>query len=267
MDREKLFEDFFTQCENKSRKEICGQGNPNSNILIVGKEPYPHGNESLNDCLTKNYKECSIPHCFINKKKITAFHDCEKEDINCKIVLEDFNKLTTWKNYQKLIDEIYKEKTFHCNNENILDFERFAYTTELSSQPQRKSNYNLAKGMILKRLEFFKNSRFIQSFPVIILACGPYINNKGEGNERQIDITYGVEYDGDEIGRYSKENRKEYSTGNWFCTHHNKVDTKYFKAGEKLVIHTRQLSGAINKELFRDIANKIHEHLHNYGYL
>ena len=133
--------------------------------------------------------------------------------------------------------------------------------------PRPKSNYNLAKETILKRLDFFKNSDFIQSFPVLILACGPYIKNIGEGENRQIDNTFGVEYDGDEIGRCSKENRKEYNIGNWFYTHHNKIDTKYFKAGEKLVIHTRQLSGAINKELFRDIGKKVHEHLHNYGYL
>ena len=40
MDREKLFEDFLTQCKSKSREEICGQGNPNADILIIGKEPY-----------------------------------------------------------------------------------------------------------------------------------------------------------------------------------------------------------------------------------
>ena len=100
-----------------------------------------------------------------------------------------------------------------------------------------------------------------------MLACGGYVKNQGEGDERQIDITFGVEYDGDEIGRYSKENRKEYSTGNWFYTHHNKVDTKYFKAGEKLVIHTRQLSGAINEELFEDMAVIIREHLQTLGLL
>ena len=39
MDREKvLFEKFLEDCKN--RKECCGQGNPNADILIIGKEPH-----------------------------------------------------------------------------------------------------------------------------------------------------------------------------------------------------------------------------------
>ena len=35
MDREELFEKFL-----EDRKECCGQGNPNADILIIGKEPH-----------------------------------------------------------------------------------------------------------------------------------------------------------------------------------------------------------------------------------
>ena len=49
MDREELFEVFIQEC--KERGEICGQGNPNGNILIIGKEPYSSkGMNSCNDC-------------------------------------------------------------------------------------------------------------------------------------------------------------------------------------------------------------------------
>ena len=37
MDREQLFKDFKEKCVK--RPEICGQGNPNADILIIGKEP------------------------------------------------------------------------------------------------------------------------------------------------------------------------------------------------------------------------------------
>ena len=38
MDRTKLFEEFLAECKN--RKEWSGQGNPNADILIIGKEPH-----------------------------------------------------------------------------------------------------------------------------------------------------------------------------------------------------------------------------------
>jgi len=37
MDREKLFEEFINECE-KEPLTFCGQGNPNADILIIGKE-------------------------------------------------------------------------------------------------------------------------------------------------------------------------------------------------------------------------------------
>ena len=48
MDREKLFKKFLEDCKN--RKEWCGQGNPNADILIIGKEPH-------NDYFVRNNKE------------------------------------------------------------------------------------------------------------------------------------------------------------------------------------------------------------------
>ena len=38
MNREKLYEKFLEDCKN--RKERCGQGNTNADILIIGKEPH-----------------------------------------------------------------------------------------------------------------------------------------------------------------------------------------------------------------------------------
>lgn len=38
MDRKNSFEEFLEDCKN--RREWSGQGNPNADILIIGKEPY-----------------------------------------------------------------------------------------------------------------------------------------------------------------------------------------------------------------------------------
>ena len=81
----------------------------------------------------------------------------------------------------------------------------------------------LSKKMIRDRLEFFKKSSFIQSFPVVILACGPYIRNR---KERQIDNTFGVTF---------RDGQPFSGTGIRFYNHYNENNTK-------LVIHTRQLS-------------------------
>ena len=244
MDKEKLFEDYRRKCVE--REEVCGQGNPNANILIIGKEPYGEAidltreREKYLKHLRKNYENCR-DHCFYRGT-------------------DDFSKLVTWQNYQKLIFAIYKGIEYNEYNKNIIDFERFAYTTELSSVPRPKSNYNLAKEMILKRLDFFKNSGFIQSFPVIILACGPYIKNIGDGENRQIDNTFGVTFRAEKFVTPTTE--KITSPTFRFYTHYNEDDSK-------LVIHNRQLSNfhGNGDQLLKEMATVIRKHLKIEYYL
>jgi hypothetical protein len=206
MDKEKLFEDFKKDC--KGQNEICGQGNPNADILIIGKEPY--GDEITDKEEFRKFLEEKYNHCGVN-----LFN--KEKDYN-------FGKLVTWKNYQKLINSIYGRP----ENKDVIDFENFAYTTELSSMPRKRSNYPKAKDGIIKRLKYFQNSEFIKSFPVIILACGPYIKNN---EDRQIDKYFHVKYDGDETGKYC------FTPTIWFYTHHSDDGSK-----KQLVIHTRQFS-------------------------
>lgn len=260
MKRKTLFNNFIKICEDND--QICGLGNPDAYILLIGQEHFAPGEVNWKSELQKNYAICrgyDSNSDFIKPKG--------DEDANGKLLRRN----PTWCNYQKLLDLIYGRKS---GQPNKLDFERYAFTTELNSIPKSsnktkdKQEKQEVEKRVLERLKLLRESEFInKSFPVVVLACGRYIKNQGEGDERQIDNTFCVEYDGDEIGRYSKENRKEYSIGNWFYTHHNKVDNKYFKAGEKLVIHTRQLSGAINEELYEDMAVIIREHLHTLGLL
>lgn len=224
MDREKLFEEFKSQCKGK---EICGQGNPNADILIIGKEPAGKEFKDTNcqeyfDFLKQKYEE-SGAHCFVEPNHEVCYF--EQKYPKCKEVRKRIATLSeTWKNYQKLINCIYGRP----ENKNVNDFERFAYTTELSSMPRKRSNYPKAKEGIIKRLQYFQNSEFIKSFPVIILACGSYIKNK---EDRQIDKYFHVKYDGDETGKYC------FTPTIWFYTHHSDDGSK-----RQLVIHTRQFS-------------------------
>jgi hypothetical protein len=228
MDRERLFDDFKSQCR---QKEICGQGNPNADILIIGKEPYGDeikDTEKFLEFLETNYNNCGV-HCFQKNKD------------------DNFGKLVTWKNYQKLIYYVYKGIKYDGFDKDIIDFEKHAFTTELSSMPRRKSNYKASKKMIQKRLAFFKESGFIQSFPVVVLACGPYIKNIGDIKNRQIDSTFSVTY---------KDRQAFPGSGIWFYNHYNKDNSK-------LVIHTRQLSNfhGDGNLLIKKMAEVIRKHL------
>ena len=221
MDREKLFEAYLKEC--KEHGEICGQGNPLAKILIVAKEPHDpelQGKE-LMDYISKKWERCRINNP------------------------ERRKDLVTWGFYQELIEKVYKEEyQNNIHDKTVFDFEEYAYTTELSSEPRLRSNYSKAKKNIYKRLKHFSESDFIKDFPVVILACGGYIRN--DDRVRQIDDTFCVEF----------TKREDISKNNWICTHYNKKDRQ-----KQLVIHTRQLSRDVNPELLCRIAEIIREHL------
>lgn len=220
MDREKLFEKFLEDCKN--RKEWCGQGNPNADILIIGQESTDISEEAL-------------------IRKIMLCRD--KKDRDAPRPIDPKNK--TWANYQELLDEIYCRKSEYIDK---WDFEKFVFTTELSSTPRKQRNYKEAKPSIKERIVFFKDSDFIQDFSVIILACGGYIKN--DDKVREIDNTFHVEFC-KEYGSKESKNR--------FWTHIDKKDSR------KLVIHTRQFSNGISKNLIKEMASVIREHLRKLG--
>ena len=223
MDREVLFEEFINECEKNN--QICGQGNPNADILIIGKE----STDTCEDALYQNIERCR------NKMERDALRPIDPN-----------NK--TWANYQNLFDNIYCRKSEFIDK---WDFEKFAFTTELSSIPRKNSKYSEAKPFIQDRLRFFEKSKFIQDFPVIILACGGYIKN--DDKVREIDNTFHVEFC-KEYGSKESKNR--------FWTHIDKKDPR------KLVIHTRQFSlRYIKKEdrvwLIKEMASVIKTHLNH----
>ena len=107
-------------------------------------------------------------------------------------------------------------------------------------------------------MKIFEQSKFIQSFPVIVLACVNYIRNQGEGADRQIDNAFDVEFDGELKGWHKNQKGKL-----WFTTHHSKDK-------RKLVIHTWQFSlRYVNNEdrewLIKEMANVIRDHLSKLG--
>ena len=231
MNREKLFEEFLEKCENN--QQMCGQGNPNANILIIGKESTDTSEALIRD---------KIRLCRDKKNRDAP------RDINPQ------NK--TWVYYQKLLDEIFHRKSDYPDK---WDFEKLAFTTEMNNIPSKHSHPTKEiKDGINKRLEFFKDSRFIQSFPVVILACSDYIRND-ETSGFRINETFNIEFDNKVGEDGSPQGEHKYSKGFWFYTHHSKDK-------QKLVIHTVQLS-QIQDEMIKDMAKVIRDHLQSLVYL
>lgn len=239
MDREKLFDEYIEECMN--RNEWCGQGNPNAHILIIGKEPY-------NNYLITDQGE-------IQRKLQFRYNLCRSR--NYGKGARDNN--STWRNYQKLIEQTFPKKIF---DPKVFSFEECAFTTELNTvfRPQAALDEETIKN-INKRLAFFKDSSFINSFPVIVLACGKFISNNEECGFL-INRTFGVKYDieASSNGKPDGEHNDKYKSGHWFYTHHS-------DNGEKLVIHTRQLSNLFDYSILEDMAKVISAHLTNLGLL
>ena len=211
--------------------KYIGTGNPNSKILIVGKEGSsdkpPVGEICFaNHWLPKIENNESLSFNRVYERKLSEGH--------------------TWSKYQKLHDNIFPEYKAKKEN-NEINFEERIFTTEMNTNRSKNSKEASKAGMQERKNNFFREE-FIQQFPVIILACGSYIKN----NEKvpEINDIFGVTFKPN--GRkYPKDDTPNPQS---FWTHYNSDKTK-------LVIHTRQLSMAVSDDLLIEMANVIKEHL------
>lgn len=226
--------------EGIANNTYIGTGNPNSKILIVGKEGSSKEPTDGEICFAKDW----LPKIENNE---ISFRKLDKRYLVKKHTGEvNSGEGHTWNKYQKLHDNIfteYKEK----REKNEINFEERIFTTEMNTNRSKNSKEASKAGMQERKNNFFREE-FIQQFPVIILACGSYIKN----NEKvpEINDIFGVTFK--PYGRkYPKE---ETPNRQAFWTHYNPDKTK-------LVIHTRQLSSNVSNELLFEMANVIKEHL------
>lgn len=243
MDREKLFLEYLATC--MENLQICGQGNPDADILIIGQEqssdedlsePEKYG-EHLKS-LIRNYDLC-IRENLCNQEKYSSRLRPKVDPRTGKKIAD------TWLNYQKLIASIYPQNQVQSG---YVDFENFAFTTELGNKARKHSvRDSLTMNDIADRLVVLKQSEYIQSFPIVILACSDYIRNNEE--VRDNDKTFHVEF----CKEYGKKESK-----NRFWTHIDKGNPK------RLVIHTRQFSNGISNDMIKCIACVIRTHIDNH---
>jgi len=137
-------------------------------------------------------------------------------------------------NYQKLYNYIFNQP----NNENI-NFHEKVFITEVNSIPSKKTR-NAPNESIPFRKENFLKSKFIQSFPIVIIGGVGYFELTETKNE--IEEIFKVEYAEKRIAGNKQSQRY------WIHWSSDK---------SKLLINTYQLSMCISDVLLQEIAHEI----------
>ncbi len=213
--------------------QYIGYGNPTAKICFVGKETT--GCMPFLQCElgSTNYWLTSLPMFFGRDKS---------DDPNNSIWKEGH----TWNKYQKLYDAIFPERKAMPDT---INFEQSVFITEMSAKPAvttaagRKAD-GFDEQLAHRKQSFFAHPYF-KEFKVIVLACSDYIVNFGD--RREIDTLFDVTFD-------TEDGAHEVGPQNSFWTHHS-------HDGKRLVIHTRQLSGAVSDKLLYEMGKVIREHL------
>lgn len=245
---------------------FVGTGNPNSKVLIVGKEAATNEESTVpierqNTISIQNNSKDWIENIanMVTQESIKPWVydeslDLEKVDNNPLFAFKGCikkNTADTWKKYQKLYDIVFRGE-IDRNNELELDFQKDFFITEMSEIPAKTTNKAQRDPVFKEKLKQRKNtffkSEYIQSFPVVILACSNYIVN--DDKKREIDEIFEVRF------------KEEKGPGNQKFWIHESITDK-----PKLVIHTRQLSNAVEDDLLIGIANEIRNFLKKNDYL
>jgi len=214
--------------------QYVGYGNPNADICFVGKEatgmlPLQCGLGSA------NYWMSSLPMFFDRIKTGNPNDSIWKEG-------------HTWNKYQKLYDAIFPE---NAAKPGTMNFEQHVFVTEMSAMPaaitfEGKNAPNFEEQLALRKQKFFAHPYF-KDFKVIVLACSDYIVNYGD--RREIDSLFDVTFD-------INGGAHEIGPQNAFWVHHS-------ADGNRMVIHTRQLSGAVSDKLLEEMGAVIRQHLNS----
>lgn len=248
---EKLIEELNDKCpSNKPEFKYIGTGNPQANILIIGKEA------AIAKDINREQVKREIASNFEQWKNI-----CKTNKINQSIIpTGDFSNYTplypykgqilkidngcnkgtsrTWYNYQKLVNFIYNEE----NNQNI-DFHEKVFITEANSSPCQKTK-NANTSSIGFRKKILLKSDFIKSFPITLIAGVGYF--KIEAGYNEIEDIFDVHFKEKKLAG-DKESQP-------YWTHINNQESK-------ILINCYQLSINVSDALLKEIASEIRKYL------
>ncbi len=231
--------DFKKLIEQSLRNgQYIGLGNPNSNILFVGKEA---GIDSNQDEHAKDHLSNAL--LWSKGERGWSENDMPKDE-------KHRNLNHTWQKYQKLYILAKGEPEPAPERKYTISFTKEVFTTELSNGYARKSNDALAKGdfkeaLITRKANFWK-SDFIKQFQVVVIAAldPRYIQNH-LAERQEINDIFGVSFAHERV--CASSNQKY-----WI---HYSSDKK----NPKLVLHTRQFTNGCSNELMEAVAKEIRE--------
>lgn len=253
----------------KEKGWFIGSGNPNAEIVFVGKEaaidkklyPEQHKREITNNATDwdNNYNNkiqfSDIDNWFsrdsipkynplypYNGQKNTVESRNDKGDI----IRGEGGTSKTWYNYQKIIDGVY----FKNAPNNLINYHEFAFCTELNQITGPYSNTipkKIRKESIDKRKELF-NEPFFREFPVTIVAVGHYVRDFDIDLQKIFEVYFHEE----QSKKLSKGLNKEYIN----------VHFDDLEKPTKLLIHTNQLS-MVSSELVNRLGKICNDFLKN----
>lgn len=222
----------FQNLLTSNSDQYIGYGNPNAEICFVGKEAT--GMLQL---------QCGLGSTYYWMTSLPIFFDRNKTDNPNDPIWKEGH---TWNKYQKLHDVIFPEQ---AAKPGTMNFEQRVFVTEMSATPavttaEGKKNDGFEEMLALRKRSFFAHPYF-KEFKVIVLACSDYIVNFGD--RREIDTLFDVTFD-------MSGGAHEIGPQNAFWVHHD-------ASGERMVIHTRQLSGAVSDKMLEEMGSVIRQHL------
>lgn len=225
-------ESFRSLIETFPADYYVGPGNPNAKILIVGKEGASNEIPPAEVSTVGGWRE------MISRDEMPLLWE-ERDVALCEG--------HTYSKYQKLHDYIFGADAGRPRTK--VDFFKNFFLTEMNANRAAKSALAKKHGIQARKDTFFR-TRFIQQFPIVILACGfDYIRNNDQ--EREIDDIFSVLF-------HSQHTTEEQRSPQSFWTHFEKPHCT-----PKLVINCQQLSGnaATSNELLQKIATEVRKFL------
>lgn len=231
MEYSKEFERLLKKCITTN--QYVGLGNPNANILFIGKEA---GFDSNDQNKARDYRNNANTWNSGSNLYATAFLP------ELDSPLRNLNH--TWQKYQKLYDDICR----HDSSKDLrITFVENVFTTELSNLPSPNTNDAKRQKEFYSELKIrkdvFFNDKFINQFPIVIIFASD--NKYIETYPGEVCEMFGVNYFESHVCSISNKL--------WI---HYAVDEKN-EVYPKLVIHTRQLTNGASLDLIKSIAELI----------
>ena len=218
--------DYYATSANEVHPNpyYIGFGNPNSKILILGKEKgFNSANKEL--LLYESIKNPEEWNYYIKNNIAPGhfkYHKDSEHYINAGYpYLGKMKSGHTWTKYNNLISKFEPTLSKGSN-----DFLKFSFISEINHEPSKYSRIRYYNNEI--RINFLKHP-FFRSFKIIVLACGDYLKDS------LIEEIFDVQF----IQDKSIPRKK----------------LKVFSSEDRVLVNTRQLSFDVSDSYLDDIAN------------